>query len=317
MKNPKKRLISIPPRTTMRDRTGYSGSITDLPAKLLELQKRLTYINQEVEKAKERGEDVTPKLESGGCLNIGGQELDLNDISKSLNLGEGAQGLEKMLKIDGLGSLFKNLLENVEGLKTTMEGYQESTGGYGKSKSKGPVIQTNIKVNQLGQDPKEWTGLSGSGAPGVSDRTKGSGTTGSVYQKGQKPTSYTKKPSSSSSGIGGINKGTQRGLGEGSQGQIIEKKVKKRPAINPQKGIQLQNIVDQDIDYDMFPKGDNGYEMIVNGLGVEKVDKIDYDSRKNQLLKNGNLKIPLKDHKIGKVLDWEYRNNVLMIKLEK
>ena len=316
MKNTKK-LRSIPPRTTMRDRTGESGSIADLPAKLKELQNRLQYVGQEVEKAKERGEDVTPKIESGGCLNIGGQELDLNDIGKSFNLGEGAQGLEKMLKIDGLGGLFKNILGNVEELKTAMEGYQKSTEGYGESKGKGPVIQTNIKVNQLGQDPKEWTGLTGSGASGVSEKTKGSGTTGFLYQKGNKTTSYTKKPSNSSLGIGGINKGTSKGLGEGSQGQMMEKKVKKSPATNHQKDMKLQNRVDSEMDYDMFPKGDKGYEMVMDGLGVEKVDNITYDSEKNQLLINGNLEIPLKDHKIGKVSDWEYRNNVLVVNLEK
>ncbi len=303
--HPRMPLRSIPPRTTMRDRTGSSGSILDLPAKLLEIQKRLQYVAQEVEKARERGEDVTPKIETGGNLNIGGYELDLNDISKSLSSGEGVQGLEKMLNTGGLGGLLKNILGNldIEKLKNVIEEHSKSSGY--EEGSKKPVIETNIKISQLGQNPKEWTGLSGNGSGIVSDRNKGSGTTGFKYKKSGK----------SSGGSFGSIKG--KGLGEGRIGQRIEKKAKQTSTVLPEEGLKLKDIIEKELDYEIFPKGDKNYEIVVNELGVEKIDTINYNKDEKILIINEKLKIPLKEYKIKNVLDWEYKNDVLTINLEK
>lgn len=308
-------LRSIPPRTTMRDRTGSGGSILDLPAKLLEIQKRLQYVAQEVEKARERGEDVTPKIETGGNLNIGGYELDLNNIGKSLNLGKGAQGLEKILNTEGLGGLLKDLLGNLdlEKLKSSIEEYSKSSG-YEKNGKK-PVIETNIKISQLGQNPREWTGLSGSGSGIVSDRNKGSGTTGLKYQKGGKKNSY--EQGTSSLGIGSINKGMGKGLGEGCTGQKIEKTRKTSQTMQLKEDLELKDIIEKEPDYEVFPKGDKNYEIIVNDLRLERIDTVKYDKDQNTLVINERLKIPLKEYKIGKVLDWEYRNNILTVNLKK
>ncbi len=293
-------LSSIP-----RGRTGSGGSILDLPAKLLEIQKRLQYVAQEVEKARERGEDVTPKIETGGNLNIGGYELDLNNISKSLSSGEGVQGLEKMLNTEGLGGLLKNILGDldIEKLKSAVEECSKSSGY--EEGSKKPVIETNIKISQLGQNPKEWTGISGSGSGIVSDKNKGSGTTGLKYQKSGK----------SSGGSFGSIKG--KGLGEGSTGQRIEKKAKQTFTILPEEGLKLKDIIEKELDYEIFPKGDKNYEIIVNELGVEKIDTINYNKDEKALVINEKLKIPLKEYKIKNVLDWEYKNDVLTINLEK
>ncbi|MDP2908765.1 MAG: hypothetical protein Q8N77_03080 [Nanoarchaeota archaeon] len=301
-------LRSIPPRT-MRDRTGCSGgSITDLPAKLLELQKRLQYVAQEVGKARERGEDVTPKIESGGCLNIGGYELDLKNIGKSLNLGEGAQGLEKMLNTGGLGGLLKNILGNldIEKLKEAIAEYSKSSG-YEKDGKK-PVIGTSIKVSQLGENPKEWTGLSGSESGIVSERNKGSGSTGLKYQKGGEGLG---------GGVGSINKGAGKGLGEGRIGQKIGKTVKKTSTATQPEDFKLKDIIEKELDYEIFPKGDTSYEIIVNELGVEKIDTVKYNKNEKILVINEKLKIPLKGYEIKDVLDWEYRNDVLTINLKK
>lgn len=318
---PRMPLRSIPPRT-MRDRTGCSGgSITDLPAKLLELQKRLQYVAQEVGKARGRGEDVTPKIESGGCLNIGGYELDLKNIGKSLNLGEGAQGLEKMLNTGGLGGLLKNILGNldIEKLKEAIAEYSKSSG-YEKDGKK-PVIGTSIKVSQLGENPKEWTGLSGSESGIVSERNKGSGSTGLKYQKDEKRSAYEKKASSSggglSGGIGSINKGAGKGLGDGHTGQKIGKTVKKTSTATQPKDFKLKDIIEKELDYEIFPKGDTSYEIIVNELGVEKIDTVKYNKNEKILVINEKLKIPLKGYEIKDVLDWEYRNDVLTINLKK
>lgn len=292
------------PLSSMPKREG-GGSILDLPAKLLEIQKRLQYVAQEVEKARERGEDVTPKFETGGNLNIGGYELDLNNISKSLSSGEGVQGLEKMLNTEGLGGLLKNILGNldVEKLKNVIEEHSKSSGY--EEGSKKPVIETNIKISQLGQNPKEWTGISGSGSGIVSDKNKGSGTTGLKYQKSGK----------SSGGSFGSIKG--KGLGEGNIVQRIEKKVKKTSTILPEENLKLKDIIGKELDYEIFPKGDKNYEIIVNELGVEKIDTIKYNKDEKALVINEKLKIPLKEYKIKNVLDWEYKNDVLTINLEK
>ncbi len=292
------------PLSSMPKREG-GGSILDLPAKLLEIQKRLQYVAQEVEKARERGEDVTPKIETGGNLNIGGYELDLNNISKSLSSGEGVQGLEKMLNTGGLGGLLKNILGDldIEKLKSAVEECSKSSGY--EEGSKKPVIETNIKISQLGQNPKEWTGISGSGSGIVSDKNKGSGTTGLKYQKSGK----------SSGGSFGSIKG--KGLGEGSTGQRIEKKAKQTFTILPEEGLKLKDIIEKELDYEIFPKGDKNYEIIVNELGVEKIDTINYNKDEKALVINEKLKIPLKEYKIKNVLDWEYKNDVLTINLEK
>jgi len=303
---PRMPLRSIPPRTTMRDRTGGGRcSITDLPAKLLEVQKRLQYVAQEVEKARERGEDVTPKIESGGNLNIGGYELDLNNIGKSLNLSEGVQGLEKMLNTRGLGTLLKNILGDldIEKLKSAVEECSKSSG-YEKNDKK-PVIETNIKISQLGQNPREWTGLSESSI--VSDRNKGSGSTGLKYPKSGEGLG---------GGVGSINKG--KGLGEGRIGQKIGKTVKKTStSIQPKEYLKLKDIIEKELDYEIFPKGDKNYEIIVNELGVEKIDTVKYDKDEKALVINEKLRIPLKEYEIKDVLDWEYRNDVLTINLKK
>lgn len=304
---PRMPLRSIPPRTTMRDRTGGGGgSIADLPAKLLEIRKRLQYVAQEVEKARERGEDVTPKIETGGNLNIGGYEIDLNDINKSLNLGKGVQGLEKMLNIGGLGGLLKNILGDldIEKLESAVEECSKSSG-YEKSGKK-PVIETNIKISQLGQNPREWTGLSGSGSGIVSDRNKGSGSTGLKYQKNSKGLRV---------GVGSINK--EKGLGEGRTGQKIGKTIKKTSTVMQPEDFKLKDIIEKELDYEIFPKGDKNYEIIVNELGVEKIDTINYNKDEKVLVINEKLKIPLKGYKIKEVLDWEYKNDVLTINLKK
>lgn len=310
---PRMPLRSIPPRTTMRDKTGgCRGSIMDLPAKLLEIQKRLQYVAQEVEKARERGECVTPKIETGGNLNIGGHELNLNDISKSLKSSEGVPGLEKMLNIGGLGGLLKNILGDldIEKLKNAVEKYSKSSG-YEES-SKKPVIETNIKISQLDQNPKEWTGLSGAGT--IADRNKGSGTTGLKYQKNNNQSYYKNAPESSGS-IGRIN---QRDLGTGSRGQKIEKTARKIPATTqPKEVFKLDNIIEKEFNYEILPKGDKNYEIIVNDLGIEKVNTITYDQSENVLVVNERLKIPLKEYKGKNILGWEYRNDVLTINLEK
>ncbi len=301
---PRRPLSSIPKKEG-------GGSILDLPAKLLEIQKRLQYVAQEVEKARERGEDVTPKIETGGNLNIGGYELDLNNISKSLSSGEGLQGLEKLLNTGGLGGLLKNILGglDIEKLKSAVEECSKSSGYEGGSKK--PVIETNIKISQLGQNPKEWTGLSGSGSSIVSDRNKGSGTTGFKYQKGKSQSHYEKQASGLGGGIGSINKGV------GRVGQKIGKTVKKTSTILPEEGLKLKDIIEKELDYEIFPKGDKNYEIIVNELGIEKIDTINYNKDEKILIINEKLKIPLKEYKIKNVLDWEYKNDVLTINLEK
>lgn len=305
----RRRPLSSIPKTTMRGRTEDKGSILDLPAKLLEIQKRLQYVAQEVEKARERGEDVTPKIETGGNLNIGGYELDLNNISKSLSSGEGAQGLEKMLNTEGLGGLLKNILGglDIEKLKSAVEECSKSSGYEGSGKK--PVIGTSIKISQLGENPRAWTGLSGSGAGIVSDKNKGSGSTGIKYQKGGKKNSYESKTSGLS--IGSINKEA------GRTGQKIEKTRKTYPTMPLKEDLKLKDLVEKELDYQVFPKGDKNYEIIVNDLCLENIDLVKYDKDQNTLVINEKLKIPLKGYKIEKVLDWEYRNNILTINLKK
>jgi len=307
----RRRPLSSMPKTTMRGRTDNKGSILDLPEKLLEIQKRLQYVAQEVEKARERGEDVTPKIESGGCLNIGGHELDLNDLSKSLNLNDSTKGLEKMLNLGGLGDLLKNILGglDVEKLKTILEEYSKSNS-YDKSGKK-PVVETSVKINQLGENPREWTGLHGGGAGIVSEKNKGSGSTGLKYPKGKSQSHYEKQASGLGGGIGSINKGS------GRTGQKIEKIRKTFSSVQLEEDLKLKDIIEKEFDYEIFSKGDKNYEIIVNDLCVEKVDKINYDKDQNMLVINERLKIPLKEYKIGKVLDWEYRNNILTINLER
>lgn len=304
----------------MPDRAKGGGSLADLPERLGEIKKRLQYVAQEVHKAQERGEDITPEVETGGNVNIGGYELDLSNLTKALPLGEGTEDLEKVLDTLGLGGLLGNL--DLKELLTKAGEYAESSSGdEGGGK---PVVRTEIKVSQLGEDPREWTGLSGPEAGAIPKEYRGSGATGSLYKKGTKqatPKGRASSPASRGSGAG-IGSIARRGnQGTGSTGQKIEKKrgaapVNMRQPLQPREGLGLEDSIGSEVEYDIFQKEDKRYEMIVSGLGIEAIDSVRYDREKGWLVVNEEVEILLEDQRLKKVLDWGYRNGILTINLE-
>lgn len=318
----RRKLRSIPPGTAMRDRTGGESSLADLPERLEELKKRLQYVAQEVQKARERGEDVTPEIETGGNVNIGGYELNLGKLTEALSSGEGSGGLENALDSLGLGGLLKGLLGNLDlgELLAKAGEYAESSGHEGSGKE--PVVRTEITIRELGEHPKEWTGLSGPGAGTVQKEYAGSGTTGSLYNKGENASrgrASSPAPRGSGGGVGSIaRRGSQ---GTGSTGQKIVKTGRAAPVgvgqpPHPSGGMGLEDAMGSEVDYDIFQTGDKRYEVIVSGLVTEAVDSVQYDREKSSLVVNGEVEILLEGYRLEKVLDWEYKNGILTIGVE-
>lgn len=303
----------------MRDRTGGESSLADLPERLEELKKRLQYVAQEVQKARERGEDVTPDITSGGNVNIGGYELDLGNLTEALSSGEGSGGLKNAL---GLVGLLKGLLGNLdlEELLAKAGEYAESSGHEGSGKE--PVVRTEITIRELGEHPKEWTGLSGPGAGTVQKGYAGSGTTGSLYNKGENASrgrTSSSAPRGSGGSMGSIaRRGSQ---GSGSTGQKIVKTGGAAPVglgqpLHPSEGMGVEDANGSEVDYDIFQTGDRRYEVIVSGLVTEAVDSVQYDREKSSLLVNGKVEILLEGYTLEKVLDWKYKNGILTIDVE-
>lgn len=318
----RRRLRAAPPRTAMRDRTGEGGSLADLPERLWEIKKRLQYVAQEVQKARERGEDVTPEIETGGNVNIGGYELNLGKLTEALSSGEGSGGLENALDSLGLGGLLKGLLGNLDLGELLAKAGEYAESASGGEDGKKPVVRTEIKVSQLGEDPREWTGLSGAGT--AQKEYAGSGTTGSLYNKGEKPAASrgrTSSPAPRGSG-GSMGSIARRGSqGTGSTGQKIAKKGGAAPVEVGQQlyssgGMGVEDANGSEVDYDIFQTGDRRYEVIVSGLVTEAVDSVQYDREKSSLLVNGKVEILLEGYTLEKVLDWKYKNGILTIGVE-